>query len=209
MAPKHLRINRIIDSCEVLGPGKRLVVSLQGCLLDCPGCIVPETRHFNRGQLMTPLEIFDYINNIKDIQGITLTGGEPMDQAEALVELVYLIKSQTQLTIFTYTGYTLEKIIRWKNPFQLELIMASDILCDGPYLRNFADRELLWRGSSNQRIFVFSSELKDQTKMINNPSQVEISFGRDKVVLMGIPSEELLSEIKEVFKEPNCVSRHP
>lgn len=81
---------------------------------------------------------------------ITYSGGDPMYQAEAFTELSRLIRERSQKTIWCYTGFTYEALL--KNPVQRALLEQVDVLVDGPFVQALRNEELLFRGSSNQRI---------------------------------------------------------
>ena len=81
---------------------------------------------------------------------VTFSGGDPMFQAEGFAELAHEIKTRTNKTIWCYTGFTFEALI--KNPQQRQLLELVDVLVDGPFVEKLKDPDLLFRGSSNQRI---------------------------------------------------------
>ena len=78
------------------------------------------------------------------------SGGDPMYQAEGFTELARAIRSQTQKTIWCYTGFTFEAIV--KIPRYRQLLDEIDVLVDGPFVKSLRDEDLLFRGSSNQRL---------------------------------------------------------
>lgn len=81
---------------------------------------------------------------------VTFSGGDPMYQAEGFTELARAIRSQTQKTIWCYTGFTFEAIV--KIPRYRQLLDEIDVLVDGPFVKSLRDEDLLFRGSSNQRL---------------------------------------------------------
>ena len=81
---------------------------------------------------------------------VTFSGGDPMFQAEGFAELAHAIKTRTNKTIWCYTGFTFEALI--KNPQQRQLLELVDVLVDGPFVEKLKDPDLLFRGSSNQRL---------------------------------------------------------
>ena len=81
---------------------------------------------------------------------VTFSGGDPMYQAEGFIELARAIRERTNKTIWCYTGFTYEALL--KMPKQKELLELIDVLVDGPYVESLRDPDLLFRGSSNQRI---------------------------------------------------------
>ena len=149
----QLRIAGIINESIVDGPGIRLVVFTQGCKHNCPGCHNPETHPFEEGTLV---EVDDIIKQIKSnplLDGITLSGGDPFEQAEALSELAKRVNSMGY-NVITYTGYTFEYILenKDKNKGWDKLINETDMLVDGRFEIAKKSMLLKFRGSANQRI---------------------------------------------------------
>ena len=83
---------------------------------------------------------------------VTFTGGDPFYQAEAFAELAKLIKSRSEKTIWCYTGFTLEQLLR--DGSSRELLCNIDVLVDGPFIASKRSEEALFRGSTNQRILM-------------------------------------------------------
>ncbi|OPZ84043.1 MAG: Pyruvate formate-lyase 1-activating enzyme [Firmicutes bacterium ADurb.Bin419] len=148
-----IRIAGIVKESIVDGPGIRYVVFAQGCKHNCPGCHNPETHSFDGGILV---DIEDLIQQMKQnplIDGITLSGGDPFEQAEGFGELAMRAKKQGY-SVMTYTGYTFEYIL--KNMESIEgwrkLLTNTDMLVDGRFDINKKSLELKYKGSYNQRI---------------------------------------------------------
>lgn len=148
-----LRIAGTVNESIVDGPGIRLVVFTQGCRHNCPGCHNPDTHSFDGGSLM---DIDDIIKKVKAnplLDGITLSGGEPFEQAPACAELGK--KAQLAgLDVVTYTGYRYEYIVKNAGAREgwAELLQISDILIDGKFELDKKSLLLKFRGSRNQRI---------------------------------------------------------
>ena len=151
---KTLLVDKIREKTKVLGPGCRAVVWFHGCSRGCPGCVAAEMNRSNDFDACTPLQLADRICAVEGIEGITLSGGEPMDQpADALAEFLRLVRARTGLSIMLYTGYELNELKQM--PGMPEILGLLDILIDGPY-RQELDHGELWRGSSNQTIHMLS-----------------------------------------------------
>lgn len=80
---------------------------------------------------------------------VTFSGGDPMYQAAGFAELARAIHQQTNKDIWCFTGFTFESLIQED---QRELLENIDVLVDGPFIERLKDPDLLFRGSSNQRI---------------------------------------------------------
>lgn len=151
----------VTESSTVDGPGFRDVLWLQGCKHHCKGCHNPETWDENDGQTITLQEAYDALTK-SSITNITISGGDPIEQASCLVPLVREIKrNHPNKNIWIYTGYTFEEILNNSNDIaQIALIAECDVLVDGKFDIELADKNLLFRGSSNQRIIDMQKTIK-------------------------------------------------
>ncbi|SHE27194.1 anaerobic ribonucleoside-triphosphate reductase activating protein [Tissierella praeacuta DSM 18095] len=144
-----IRIAGIEEESIVDGPGIRLVVFTQGCNHNCIGCHNPETHSFYGGKLVDIDNIINMIIENPLLDGITLSGGEPFEQAIECSILAKRVRNMG-LNVVTYTGYTFEEILRNDN-FR-ELLLQTDILIDGKFDISKKSMMLQFRGSTNQRI---------------------------------------------------------
>lgn len=160
MKTKILKMHQKMSPVTVLGPGKRAAIWVQGCLNSCQGCISPDARDMNGGEIETIDDIARWICNRDGIEGITISGGEPMLQAEALVELIREVKRSSDLGIVCYTGFIYENLLRKGKVVQKLLLQNVDMLIDGPYISE-QHADLLWRGSSNQRLIPLSDRYRE------------------------------------------------
>ncbi len=144
-----IRVLDIIEDTTVDGPGFRTSIYCAGCSHACKGCHNPQSWDFNGGREMTTDEIMKIIE-ADPYADVTFSGGDPMYQAEGFIELARAIRERTNKTIWCYTGFTYEALL--KMPKQRELLELIDVLVDGPFVESLRDPDLLFRGSSNQRI---------------------------------------------------------
>ena len=152
-----LRILSIIEDTMVDGPGFRTSIYCAGCRHNCPGCHNRQSWDFDQGQLMTTDEIMDVI--LADpFANVTFSGGDPMFQAEGFTELAHAIHKRSNKTIWCFTGFTFEALLA--KPEQRRLLEQIDVLVDGPYIERLKDTDLLYRGSSNQRLIDVKESLK-------------------------------------------------
>jgi len=149
----RLRIAGIEPESFVDGPGIRMTIFTQGCNHHCPGCQNPQTHDFNGGHFIDIDEIVSMIDENPLLDGVTFSGGDPMDQAEALIPLARIIKERG-LNLVIFTGYTYERLMELSagRPGFFELLSFADILIDGPFIMAKKSLEIKFRGSSNQRI---------------------------------------------------------
>jgi anaerobic ribonucleoside-triphosphate reductase activating protein len=147
-----LRLARLVERTEVLGPGSRAVVVVQGCHLRCCGCVAEQTHALDGGLEVGVAALASQLTWLDEIDGITFTGGEPFLQAAALVQLIDRLRSaRPELSTMSYSGYRLEWLRRKGSAAQAQLLERLDILVDGPYIERL-HAPLRWRGSRNQRL---------------------------------------------------------
>ena len=144
-----MRILDIVEDTMVDGPGFRTSIYCAGCRHQCPGCHNPQSWAFDQGREMTVRELMRIIVADPYTRGVTFSGGDPMYQAAAFAELARQIHRRTQKDVWCYTGFTFESLIQ---DDQRELLAEVDVLVDGPFVQSLHDPDLLFRGSSNQRL---------------------------------------------------------
>jgi len=154
----QLRLSGVIKESIVDGPGLRLAIFTQGCPHGCYNCHNPETHDFEGGFVADSGKLLAAIDKNPLLCGITLSGGEPMCQAAALMPLVNGVKQRGK-NIFCYTGYTFEQLIATANEDVIALLSRLDILVDGPYMDSERNLELRFRGSNNQRVLDVQASL--------------------------------------------------
>jgi anaerobic ribonucleoside-triphosphate reductase activating protein len=160
-APGTVRLAGTVDESVVDGPGLRLVVFAQGCPHRCQGCHNPHTWDFDRGADISIEQILLHAEANPILGGITLSGGEPFAQAPGFARLAQEARRRC-LSVVTYTGYTWEQLVDSPAPGVLDLLLATDILIDGPFVQALADPRLAYRGSRNQRVIQVYDSLQDR-----------------------------------------------
>ena len=143
-----VRVLDIIEDTMVDGPGFRTSIYCAGCRHGCPGCHNPQSWDFDQGREMTTRQLMAIIT-ADPYANVTFSGGDPMYQAAGFAELAHAIHNETQKDIWCYTGFRYESLI---SHDQRELLEHVDVLVDGPYVERLRDSDLLFRGSSNQRL---------------------------------------------------------
>lgn len=155
-----IRIADIVQDSIVDGPGIRLTIFLQGCSHHCPGCHNPATWDYDGGRLMDTDEIIAMMDANPLLDGITLSGGEPLWQPLACVELAKAAHERG-LSVWCYTGYYWEYMLDVYRADTVGVLAGHiDVLVDGPYMEDRRTLELPWRGSRNQRLIDVQSSLK-------------------------------------------------
>lgn len=160
-----LSLIKIIESTTVDGPGLRTTVYSAGCSHHCDGCQNPQSWDLNYGT-QTPVEAIAEKLLENEFEDVTFSGGDPFYQADAFAQLASIIKTKSNKNIWCYTGYTFEYLI--SKPQYMPLLKNVDVLVDGPFVAKLKDKELLFRGSANQRLI-------DIRKSLDSKSVVEYS----------------------------------
>lgn len=178
-----LQIHEFVPESYVNGPGRRSVVWTQGCSLGCPGCFNPKTHSFVGGRLVQVDELFEQILALADhVEGITLIGGEPMQQQNGVRALLRRIQSETDLSVVLFTGFTWDELQSCPNSDDWNSLV--DVLIAGRYdARQHLARGL--RGSPNKTMHFFSDRY--QAKDFDQVPTAEVILNADgDVVLTGI-----------------------
>jgi len=146
------RLHAVEFASRANGPGLRAVVWFQGCTLACPGCFNPRTHDPGGGYEMDIRSLAEALAASRAIEGVSVSGGEPFQQPEALADLVRRLRA-TPLGILIFSGYTLERIRTIpRGPAILDCI---DVLVAGPYIQALHSGQGLV-GSANQRIHLLT-----------------------------------------------------
>ena len=175
----ELVVGRVTERCQTLGPGTRYVVWVAGCALRCRECIAPELLSPDGGTPIDVARLAEQILAVEFVDGVTLSGGEPFEQAAALVTLIDILREQRpELSTMAFSGRTLGWLRRRGAPAQHTLIDRLDILVDGPYLpeRHVSAR---WRGSSNQRAIFLTDRHRAVEGAGESSAGLEFDIDRD------------------------------
>ncbi len=144
-----LRIAGVVEESIVDGPGLRFVLFVQGCPIHCPGCQNPQTWDPRGGTEITCRKVLDKILQDPLVHGVTFSGGEPFEQAQALLPLALALRERGY-HLMAFSGHTLEALLT--RPECRPLLEALDMLVDGPFVEAEKSLELRFRGSRNQRV---------------------------------------------------------
>lgn len=188
-----MQIHSITLASTVNGPGRRNVLHTQGCSLGCPGCFNAQTHPSNQGELSTVKDVRDRLLEGSP-EGISISGGEPFQQAPALLALVRgLREASPQISILIFSGYAIEEI--QAIPGGTDILNEIDVLVDGRFvLKDAADEGL--RGSKNQRVHLLSTR---HTPGELGTRATEILIAKDgTITLTGFPEGKLVGAIRSL-----------
>lgn len=141
------RVLSIVRGTTVDGPGLRTSIYFAGCNHRCPGCHNPQSWDFEAGERTTLLELLQVIRE-EDFD-VTLTGGDPLYFPDFVGDLIREIRKLGH-GVWVYTGFTWEEIK--EDPSLFKAIKEAEAVVEGRYIESLRDPDLLFRGSSNQRI---------------------------------------------------------
>ncbi|GKT09150.1 4Fe-4S single cluster domain-containing protein [Desulforhabdus sp. TSK] len=198
----HLRLYALLPNTLALGPFLRYGLWTQGCSRKCSGCMSPESRRFDGGSSIAIDVLADQILRERDIEGITISGGEPFLQAQQLTKLISALLDHRDLGVIVYTGYTLEELKNSSSSLErvtnTAFLDRIDLLIDGPYVQELDDG-LSLRGSSNQRVHLLSNRYDALVPdHYGRPRrEAELHLLKAELFLVGIPGSETLRKWKE------------
>ncbi len=175
-----LRIFKILKNTKVEGPESRYCIWVQGCSHHCACCQAVHTWSHSGGELIDINEIIEDIKSQKGIEGITFLGGEPFEQAEALGEIAFAVKSMG-LGVLCFTGGYIETL---KNDNKNKKLLNNiDLLIDGPFEIDKLDYSRPWCGSSNQR-YHFLTDRYNEEIFEKYKNKVEVNISKNGTIFM-------------------------
>lgn len=212
MKEQYLYINGFSYPVTNLGPGKRIVLWVEGCSLKCKGCMAISMQEKKESHKKTVRKIFLTIKEAsQELDGITISGGEPFEQAESLYELVQLIRKETHLDIMVYSGYTIEELKGQGNSAN-KLLRLIDILIDGRFEERNTNRKL-WRGSDNQKFYILSEKAKIYQQYVdaeyNERRELHLEIADGSFKIIGIPERGFLKDLNRRCKKLGFILTNP
>ena len=180
-----LQIANVVNQTEAEGPGLRAAIWFQGCTLNCPGCCNPTYLAPQGGTPYEPVALAHELSAL-DVEGITLLGGEPLQQVEPLITFLDALRAISDKGVMLFTGYSFPTIERM--PRRLAAVQRCDLVVAGPYLQNLPDHERRWIGSRNQTVHFITERyaaLNDGWEPHRN--EVEIHIRDGELVVNGTP----------------------
>lgn len=195
-----IAISRLHFPVTTLGPGNRIGIWFQGCSIRCPGCISKDTWEPDQGWTTIDAVIRSINLWILDAQGLTVSGGEPFDQPEALRVLLENLRSISTADVLVYSGYSFDELSGWLqvNPGLI------DVLISGPYEERSGQTSPL-RGSDNQVLHFLTELGRERFSSFNRSIQPEdrkfdVMFDDRGVWIAGIPHRDDFRRFKNTLK---------
>lgn len=185
-----INLHNFIARSTENGPGVRAVIWVQGCSLHCPGCFNPDTHDQTIRQLVSVEALAERILSVSEIEGITISGGEPFLQAAALAELCRGLHERN-LGIVVFSGFTFEQLTQTDNTNWKALLGLTDLLIAGPFVQELRCA-LALRGSQNQTLHFLSERyLALKTRLEHDSNSVELFIDASgHITVTGFPGQE-------------------
>ncbi len=199
--PVPLFLSRVHFPIRALGPGRRAGVWFQGCSIRCAGCISADTWGFGRGETTVDAVVETLMPWLNEADGVTVSGGEPFDQPNALIALLREIRARFDHDMLVYTGYALEAV----EPVLLAAEGLIDALITDPY-DAAALQTLPLRGSDNQRLHLLTnlaqSRFRDyEAGAVPNESKLDVMFDDGGTIwFAGVPKRGDFSRLQRTLQ---------
>ncbi len=185
-----------------LGPGRRAGIWTQGCTIHCPGCLSRDTWEADPAKAVPVAAVLGWLRSLGPIDGVTVSGGEPFQQPDALRALLTGIRAWAppDVDVLVYSGYAVSRLRR--SARTRDLLELCDAVVAGPYIErlNHTDRGLRWRGSANQRIIAMSElgrkRYGDAERGETTP-HMQVSVEGDRIYYIGIPRRGDMGRLTE------------
>ena len=194
-------VARVLYPVEVLGPGKRIGIWFCGCPRRCKGCSNPELWELQDRYLTSPKQVFELVMQIAKsypIEGFTLTGGDPLYQADDLQELIRLLQTISD-DILVYTGYYITEI-------NSEYLRGIAVLIDGEYIEG-RNNDCILRGSDNQIIHILDPNYKEKYEeyLLQSTNQIQNFMTSDGVISVGIHKPNFMNKLQKAVSGKGLV----
>lgn len=188
-----MRIGRILSPVHSLGPGERFCLWTQGCSKNCKDCISPELQEFSGKEIDEEIlcKLILQIADKNNCTGLTVSGGDPLEQADSLLRLLEKIRNRFD-DILVYTGFVLEEI---KNGCAgesgIKCLEYIDVLIDGRYVKELNTPDCILRGSSNQKIYYLNENKKSIYDDYMKQGRIVETFTHNQdIIITGILNKE-------------------
>jgi len=214
-----MQIERIYYPLKTLGWGTRAGIWTVGCSHACEGCCNPELWKKNPLREISLQRLFQMLSSLpKPLDGITISGGEPFDQAEDLLALVLFIKEHLTDELLIYSGYTLKQLQAKESESIQEVLQQISVLVDGRYVEALNDNGAL-RGSSNQHVHFLNGAHKDKYEtLLQQPRQGQHVFYQENLssssssnhaLFLGIPPKSYQNELQSQMNQRGIIHGTP
>ena len=211
-----IRLNKAHFPVTTLGYGRRLGLWVQGCSIGCKGCVSQDTWDARGGWEVDVAEVLAWCDSSRkhEIDGITISGGEPFEQARVLKRLLDALDAWRQqlerpFDILCYSGRPLSKI----KQRHADVLSLLDVLIPEPYVarRTGASDPAPgpWRGSSNQPLVPLTqlgrARYGDEAQYVEDSPRIQVSLEHGAAWFIGIPKPGDLDRLEEYARARGVV----
>jgi anaerobic ribonucleoside-triphosphate reductase activating protein len=195
----ELSLSRIHFPVTALGPGNRIGIWFQGCSIHCPGCVSADTWSIDRGRT-TVEDVLRAISTWLPLaDGVTISGGEPFDQPDALLALLAGLDLTSTQDVLVYSGHPLERIagVVERSNGRIDALISDPFEASSP-------QTLQLRGSDNQRLTVLTDRghqvFAGYHRHVSEVRAMDLMFDSDGTVwLAGIPRQQDMTLLRQLL----------
>jgi anaerobic ribonucleoside-triphosphate reductase activating protein len=205
-APDRVQLMCFQPRSYVAGPGCRCVLWVAGCHRRCPGCFQSQFFEFNAGRSIEIEQLAQQIIAVEEIEGLTISGGEPFEQSESLAKLCKLVRQSSDLSILAYTGYELD-VLQNRGLADRMFLDQLDWLIDGEYRQELRG-PYLWRGSANQNLRNLNSSFSSvisPNMPDGNEESVQLVLEDHSLIIGGFPSSGLEGRLRRSLAQRGII----
>ncbi|MDR0312491.1 MAG: radical SAM protein [Treponema sp.] len=190
-----MQIDRVLYPISTLGPGERLIIWTVGCSKHCHKCANPELWNKDPNKEIDVFDLAEMITKAigkQAIDGVTITGGDPVEQIDELNKLLPLLREVTD-DVLLYTGFTAQEVEMALSKSDWETMKKhTSVLIDGAYIDDLNDNECALRGSLNQNIIYFDEAKKEPySAYLKKKRKIQNAFYNEKMISVGIHNKDL------------------
>lgn len=198
----HIAINKVHFPVTTLGHGRRLGLWTQGCSIHCPGCVSRDTWDAEPRHGIALHELLAGCADwLAQADGVTISGGEPFDQPDALRELLPALRARCAGDLLVFSGYSNEKLFAQ----HADILALADVLISEPFVAH-AGQTLALRGSDNQRVFLLTPLARvrypaDLDQRAWEPQRrLDLMMEGDDIWMAGIPEPGAMAKLRDKLR---------
>lgn len=199
-----LRLNRTHYPVTVLGHGVRAGIWVQGCTIGCAGCVSRDTWDADGGAAVEVAAVLDWLDGIDGpLDGVTISGGEPFQQPEALGALLAGLSAWRrgragELDVLVYSGYSRSRLESTER--FAELLAGCDAVIAGPYVER-RNTGVALRGSDNQEVVTLTPLGERRYREPVAEQRMQVAVSGERVYCIGIPRVGDMDRLTERLAE--------
>lgn len=198
----HIAINKVHFPVTTLGFGRRLGIWTQGCSIHCPGCVSRDTWDTEPSHRIALDELLvGCAGWLAQADGVTISGGEPFDQPDALRELLKQLRARCAGDLLVFSGYAQEMLAAQ----HADILALADVLISDPFVAH-AGQTLALRGSDNQRVSLLTPLARERypadldRRMWEPQRRLDLMMEGDDVWMAGIPEPGAMAKLREKLR---------